>query len=307
MKKPARHHHYIPQFYLAGFTNPEKKTPKLCVLDIIERNQFETSPRNVGAQRDFNRVDVPGLAIDAVEQSLSQFEGQAAAVLKGIRANHLLPRTDEDFSVLMYFVALLHVRNPQHRDALNSTMNRLAKVVMDLTLATPERWETSIAKLKEQGKDIPDVSYEDMKKHVDEERSTVEVATGYHVALELNTLNSILPYLFARTWSLLIAPDKNTFFVCSDCPVRLVWNKPMNGYPPGLAHRNTEVTIPLGNYVALVGAYEGKSRTIEVNAQTVAEVNMRTISTAERQIYSAGDFKFMMNDGSLDDASFFLS
>ncbi len=59
----------------------------------------------------------------------------------------------------------------------------------------------------------------------------------------------------------------------------------MNGYPPGLAHRNTEVTIPLGNYVALVGAYEGKSRTIEVNAQTVAEVNMRTISTAERQIY----------------------
>ena len=75
MSNTSRNNHYIPQFYLKGFLDPNLSKEQLCVIDKIEKRHFVTSPRNVGSQRDFNRVDIPGKPIDTVEKSLSEIEG----------------------------------------------------------------------------------------------------------------------------------------------------------------------------------------------------------------------------------------
>ncbi len=78
-KKPARGHHYIPRMYLKGFArNPGKKS-KLFVFDFDKSDWLPgaTNPVNIAKVRDFNRVDIEGLPIDALEMSLSEFETQS--------------------------------------------------------------------------------------------------------------------------------------------------------------------------------------------------------------------------------------
>jgi hypothetical protein len=43
-----------------------------------------------------------------------------------------------------------------------------------------------------------DVTYEQMKKFIDEDQYTVHTPTTYHVKLELNTFDKLLPLFFKR-------------------------------------------------------------------------------------------------------------
>lgn len=137
MENISRSHHYVPQFYLTGFTIDGSIKSKLTVIDKTAQKRFETIPRNVGAQRDFNRVDIPGQPIDAVERALAEFDGQAAGVLKKIANKEVLPNTEtEDFSVIMHFIALLGIRNPKLRTNMNSTHEQIGKMMAHQVVAT---------------------------------------------------------------------------------------------------------------------------------------------------------------------------
>ena len=52
----ARHHHYLSQCYLKGFTKGGSKKSKLKVFDLRNKKIFETIPRNVGGIRSIVRV-----------------------------------------------------------------------------------------------------------------------------------------------------------------------------------------------------------------------------------------------------------
>jgi hypothetical protein len=45
--KPARKHHFLSQFYLAGFTNLGAKDSLFWVFDQTTVNQWGAKPRNV--------------------------------------------------------------------------------------------------------------------------------------------------------------------------------------------------------------------------------------------------------------------
>jgi hypothetical protein len=90
----ARRHHYHPQCYLKGFTQNRNK-PKLFVTDVVEKKTFYAHPRKIAAERDFNRVDVPGQAPDAVGQGMSKFEGELAPALERIIASRSIDNTED--------------------------------------------------------------------------------------------------------------------------------------------------------------------------------------------------------------------
>lgn len=55
--KPPRQHHYVPAFYLAGFTAGGTKDGKLFVIDRKRATTYETTPRNAAKSRDFYAVE----------------------------------------------------------------------------------------------------------------------------------------------------------------------------------------------------------------------------------------------------------
>jgi hypothetical protein len=101
MTSTARRHHYLPQVYLAGFTDTGTKDGQFHVLDIHSGTCFRTSPKNVAAERDFNRVDFEGKPPDVIEQELSPFEERAGQAIRKVNRTNTYP-SDEDFNWITF-------------------------------------------------------------------------------------------------------------------------------------------------------------------------------------------------------------
>jgi hypothetical protein len=73
----VRKHHYVPQFYLKGFTPTGADGEALWVLDQHSGKQWQSTPPGIAFERDLYRVTAPGVAPDLVERKFAEFEGQA--------------------------------------------------------------------------------------------------------------------------------------------------------------------------------------------------------------------------------------
>ena len=304
MSNIARKHHYIPQFYLRGFSDPTLQNEQLHVIDKVKKRYFVNIPRNVGFQTDFNRVNVPGKPIDAAEKLFAEIEGEVARVLKGIEEDStLLQKTDME--VLIYFVALLYMHNPQIRNNLANIETTVFKQFMKGLFFNPERYESYRQQQRAAGKELPEYSV--MKEFVESEDYDIRYGHGHHLRYELESINnSVFPLLVQRKWVLLIAEDDANDFVCSDRPVALISigdppenpNHPYSIGVPGLGMKNTELTVPLNRRMALA-AFENHTCITTVDENIVADINTRTMHFATRQIYCSGlNFKYF-RDGQL--------
>lgn len=288
----ARNHHYVPQCYLKGFARSRSKNAQLYVVDAVRRRDFTTTPRNVAAQRDFNRIEVPGHDPNIIETSYAEFEAKLAPMLVRLDAAGRFASQD-DLHLALELVALLAVRNPGRREGLRRFHADVTRRMMDLALATPERWASQVRQAQATGHLGPvNVTYAQMRDFVEQERYRIEVPTTRHVELELHALETVVPLLRKRSWCLLQAGPQSGGFVTSDRPVTLCWTDPaLEGgfYGPGFGVRDTSVVCPLSHQLALWGTFDGRSGVVELPDDAVAAINTRTIAYAGSQIYAQSD------------------
>jgi Protein of unknown function (DUF4238) len=288
----ARRHHFVPRCYLKGFTVERKKRRQVTVFDAKDRKVFTTAIDNVALERDFNRVEIDGLAPDAFENAMAAFESEISAALDRIKAT--LSIAEADRIALINLICALALRNPRLRETLRDFDERVAKMVLDVTLETPERWEAQVKRAREAGylKDVPKVaelSYEQMKKFAREANFRLSVPRERHIQLELETFNKMLPILLERKWLLLRAPQDSGGFITSDHPVVLTWSDPAmrrGFHGPGFGLTGTEVFFPVSTRLAVVGAFELQEATIDVHPNAVASLNGAQVAYAERQVYA---------------------
>lgn len=300
MSNTSRNHHYIPQCYLRGFLDPNLKKKQLHVIDKIDRRHFVTIPRNVGSQRDFNRVSVLGKPIDEAEKMFAEIEGEFARILKGIGETGTLPK-GSDMKVLIYFVALLYGHNPQIRNHLANCETTVIKQFAKALFSRPERYESYRRQQCEVGEELPE--YEALKRFVESEDYDIRYGHGHHLRYELESIDNVtFPLLSQRKWSLFVAEEDASDFVCSDRPVALISigdppedpDQPYNFGGPGLAQTDTELTVPLNSRMALFATFEIPSCLRTADERIIANVNVRTMLSAMRQVYSSNlDFKFL--------------
>lgn len=194
-----RKHHFISQCYLKGFTVDARKDSPLFAVNLADGSTFRTRPSNVAAERDFNRAE--DLPPGAVENALARFETQVDVALTRIRQCRSIKESD-DWMVVLNLAAPFAVRNPRWREIARDASERLSRAIMDLALASPERWESQVREMKADGmiKGEPKATYEQMKKFHEEGNYTVEVATGLHILREFGVHEPILETMAARRW-----------------------------------------------------------------------------------------------------------
>jgi len=308
MKKGARHHHYLPQIYLKGFINSESKRPKITVIDLKKKRYFETSPRNIGGKRDFNRIEINGHKPNIIETKLSHFENNIRSVINSIETQ--LRIDDNSYNLLMNLIALLAIRNPRNRDYVSDFHEELLKHMLGIRLATKERWE-SMKTINEQGtNELEDnISYEELKSFFDSNQYKITIPREYQISIESEQIDAILPYLYNRNWLLIQAPNKENLFITSDFPVVLTWKNP-NEIPlfyrnsPGYGLKNTEVTFPLTKNYAVIGDFENDRKFIQANSELVAAINSRMLSFTNKQVFSTNlNFKYLDKRGKLKKGS----
>lgn len=303
MSNIARNHHYLPQCYLKGFAKSPSKKSQLHVFDLKTGKSFCTCPRNVGAVRDFNTVELDGHAPDVVEKIFSQFETEASKVLDQIRACHVMPK-DADFNIFMNLVAHLAIRNPSVRKSIYKFQTDIVERISDLTLATKESYESTISQMKESGVDVDQtVSYADVKKFHDGKEYTINIANIRNIELEMTGVDAVLPTLADRRWTVAQADEKSGYFISSDHPVSLIWTDPkLKGgfYPPGHGMQSTELVFPVVKEMAIIGTFEGEDKTVKASERLVASVNSRVFAFANKHIYSSRPaFKILDRKGNI--------
>jgi hypothetical protein len=298
-KSEARNHHFVPQGYLKGFTKNGSKNSKLVVFDLATKGSFETIPRNVGAKRDFNRIDVPGLDPNFVESGMSDFEGKAARALERVSETRIFTGENRDY--ILNLIALLSIRHPSKRENWRGVQSRIVEMFMDVTLSSKERWETS---LKQSGMEST-VTYEQALDFHREKRYRVEVPTDKHLELEAHGIDAILPLLHQRKWTLLHTGDSKASFITTDHPVILSFMQPEAmperiRYSPGFGLKGTTVQFPISKTSILLGEFEGKESSVPINRKAPAILNSKAACYAYRQVYAPSrEFELVGPEGAL--------
>lgn len=304
----ARHHHYLSQFYLKGFSKAVSKKSKLTVVDFKLRKIFETTPRNVGGVRDFNRVEVAQLEPDYIETSLSSFESLASKAIKEIQENLLL--SNENRNIILNLIALYAVRSPQKREQFRESQEQISDRILDLLLATKNSWNQVVEKMKAAGESLDEsVSYEDLKDFYKRKAYKIVVPTEEHLILEMVGMDTVLKLLNQRNWLIYYLEDDSETFITSDNPTILSWNRPENLPPlyrdsPGFGLKDTRVFFPLTRKLFLVGEFGGHSGFIKANQELVSILNSMVIIFAHKQIYSPKiGFHFRGKDNNIDNGN----
>ncbi|MBQ0762303.1 MAG: DUF4238 domain-containing protein [Marinobacter psychrophilus] len=293
----ARHHHYLSQCYLKEFTKGRGKKSKLAVIDFREKKTFETIPRNVGGIRDFNRIDVEGVDPNLLESQISEFESEAARALK--KLNETRDISGDVKEIILSLIALIAIRSPERREHMRSFHADIAERITSLSLENKERWESQVKRIKEENPEFNDsISYEEVKEFFESKNYSIEVAREYHIHMEMVQIETILPLLFGRSWVLLTTDAADSPFITSDNPVCLNWKEPEKIPPfyrnsPGFGLKGTQVYFPVSKDLALIGDFEGQSRTAEADEYFVAGLNTIVMNNLYKQLYAPKlGFKF---------------
>jgi hypothetical protein len=273
----AKNHHFLPVFYLKGFTLSGGKSGRLWTHNLSTGERELVKPKQVGHSEDLYRVDVQGFEATAVEDDLDKrHDDKAAPVLEGIvRPNVKSLPTGDDYAAFISFIALTHARNPRERE-------------VSIRVAEPV--------IKAMGAAKRDVG-----------EGKQEVGQNYLIRQMYQTFRQIEPLLMQREWSLLVRDSDAGEFICSDCPVVLRWEKPDDGPPwmsPGFGQPETIVTMPLSRDVAVLGRFGGWSHTIRAHRRMVAEFNRVTLSNARQFLFTAReDFDWLVPGGEIAGAA----
>jgi hypothetical protein len=303
VSNPPKKHHYVPQFYLAGFTKTGRKDDELFVLDQQRRKQWPATPATAAFEKHFHTIDStsPGADGDpmAIERKLATLEGQWANALREINEKRQL-NADETFGTLMQFTAFMAVRVPSIRGIISDFIDRSSKLEIKAMLATSHGQAQFRRSFEQMGRPLSDEEFAQLVAFGQSGQFTVSFDQTWHV-LEMIRLS--LPVMFAlgqRKWSIWEVRDDAPDLFCSDRPVSLTpFNETKAWQPLGFGTPNTVLTVPLNRRLALVSLLEVELPKVQMDRPGVARINSLTGGRAN-QLYSAdADFVWLMKNGGI--------
>ena len=296
-KPTPKQHHFVPTFYLKGFTRDGESSTQLYVLDQQTRQQYPTRPGKTARQRDYYRIERTDAGDPtSLEKTLAGLEGMLATALEETIRSQTLPK-GRDLDLLLNLVALMAIRVPAVRSlSTRVTKARYEKMMHD-TVATPEAWEAVIAGMKADGAKVPHKSYKEMKRSVEGHhyRLTVDIPQNDHIETMISLSEQLFPYLAERNWYLTVAMPDAPDLICSDNPVSLSAT-PRCPSPSEIGHavRGTVLSFPLNRRMALIGTFEAIEFPSTMSERMVALANGASGRNAERFLFSSGpDFVWL--------------
>ena len=153
-----RAHHFVPQCWLAGFTDTGQKDGRLWVTDLKRRKQWSSNPLNAGHRRDFYRISDPAFGDPVVAEKLfSRIEDSIAPLFKMLDKQPRGPYRHEWESLFRY-IAIQWIRVPAFRPTLLRIADGIHRRFFAEALKTPESWAAWLKKLGVEA-DAPGADY----------------------------------------------------------------------------------------------------------------------------------------------------
>ena len=140
-------HHYIPQFYLNGFT---AKNGKFKIYDVTKKkfvkNGKEFSPESYFFEKDANTLISSLSKDDSNEKKYSKIDNRIAEIFQRINNSTVQENfniNEDDIAQLQYFVSVMYWRIPANYDEIKNIIHR--KELKKLGLILKKTNESQIA------------------------------------------------------------------------------------------------------------------------------------------------------------------
>jgi hypothetical protein len=275
--------HYIPKFYLKGFTDRQKR------LWVCERFKpiRDSKPKNEAHRPDYYTVAEQGRRNEMVEDILKQVESKAAPIISKL-ANPQYVLTPENAGHVMVFVAFMFARVPSWRDNLGNLAVRQAQETMLEAANDKERFHRMCLEMeKERGTSLG-VDFEELRHNALQDRFNIKQSTAYNLGSMCLSACDLANELATMGYQAFYAPE-GKFFLTSDSPVYTIQPDGTGEAAVGMGfgRENVEVYCPLNKKTCfrLKKGISPMGRTIE--AGRVDEINRVTMATAVHYAYSS--------------------
>ena len=269
---PPKKHHYLPQFYLCGFS------PNQCGIFQIYKENSKVVPgtvESVGYLKNFHTSDIDGM-VDShfLEKSLAGIEGMQSLTLKEVRTHGI--RSEETRRDLIDFLALMRMRIPAMKDHVGSSKQEALRL--------------QLQELERKGQ-LPTrpTGYE---KVLALENIVIEVSNTERLRVMFKTAfnKKILKILYQMRMTLYEAPFGDSF-ATSDQPVALYHPDPqLHQQGVGPATIGVQVSFPLSSRLLLqLDHLPGPHSELLATSDEVREFNRRTVVMAKKYIFIGDD------------------
>lgn len=254
-------HHYVPQFYLRGFTEGDR----LWVHDRQARRSFLSQPKAVANEN--------SLYTDELEQHLAnEVEGPAKSAIEAIRK--LATPTRSEREALARYVVSLWKRVPEGRARVVANVPQVAESIRREYTQQLREAAVSAAVPGERANARQNEMNAALDKFVREPPPEL-----WHHNLGRDSSPNVVESLLSMNWRFLFTEGAQ--LLTSDNPVFFFLHE-------GIGARSSELTLPLSSSVALWANRNTLTGPtfIEARPAAVRELNRRTAQNATRFVYS---------------------
>jgi hypothetical protein len=271
-----RKHHYLPQFYLKGFSSDSRS---LTQIDKESGRTATCSLKDIATIKDYHRLDSDDVDDpQQLERRLSKIEADHSATLHEVLSGGI--QNPENHSGLMGLVSLMRMRVP--------AMKTMIKMFQHQVVQTTGQIMERNGLLPKQPAGLESAC----------SMSNVEINISNWICLkymfELACDKDILNTFLSMQPSILIAPPGTAFITC-DQPVAIY---SPSAYPSehqgvALAENDVEISLPLSSNTLLLlkwkqGIPENKKL---LKANDVEEFNRRTVMMASSYVFTTNLYR----------------
>jgi hypothetical protein len=278
-----RDQHYIPNFYLKGFTDKSKN------LWVYERHKplRASKPKKEANRPDYYALNESTEHHDAVEGALARIESVAAPIVrKLVTPQYVL--TPESAGDLLLFVAFMFARVPAWRENLDKVAAQTTKKMQVGFARDKEAFHRICLKIAgEQG--VESFDFEAFRQEIlSEDYELTQISTDFNLKAMFTSAMEIARMLGGFGYQVFYAPAGKSYFT-SDAPVFTLGpdDKGIPSLGMGFGWPNTAVIFPLNKRACLYLKRGIEHRAELANAAQVDGINDLIMMTATNSLYSS--------------------
>jgi hypothetical protein len=276
--------HYIPKFYLKGFTDKDKN------LWVYEKHKplRQSKPKD-----EANRPDYYSLTEseqddkDAVEHALSRIESLAAPIVrKLVTPQYVL--TPENAADLLLFIAFMFARVPAWRENLDKVAAQTTKRLHVSFARNKEAFHRICSQVaRDKGSEFSD--FEGLRELVlADDYELIQMSSSFNLGAMMTSGANVAKIIAEFGYRALYAPAGKSFFT-SDSPVFTVApdNSGVQRLGMGFDWPQVSVIFPLNKRACLYLERGIEPQARLADAHQVDEINRLTMMTATNYLYSS--------------------
>lgn len=263
-----RKHHYIPKFYLKGFSEDEKRIYQ--IEKTLVAKAYELSVNDAAAVRDYHKLDDGVADVSALEIEFSKIEGEHAKALEILFTEGRVP--EHIRAKIIEFISLMRFRVPSVKEFLRKSRADFVECAF---------------KIMERNGEFPP-----RPKGLEGVPIIAEIANFALLSdiMQMAFSPKHLDCLNSMKMTILRAHEEASF-ITSDQPV-VFYNAKATKLGKkcytNLTDRNSKLILPISNLIAIqLGWDPAAPETAILSTDEIAEYNRMVVVMAESYIFSS--------------------